>query len=126
MQRKNEKLIKQIKDDYLDYIDKVIHFSEKPSELLFGRQIKHILLMHAIQINIDNLEDVIKRIQKHEYNFITLDETLRDDVYKIDATSDYGAGNWLWRWSKIFKRQDEIMILHPFYDIWDIIKKYRI
>ena len=104
--KKDQKMIKQIKNDYLNYIEKTIKFSENAVEAIFQRQIKHVLLMHAIQINIDNLSEVLQKINDSGYEFITLDDALKDEAYQIDVTSNYGAGNSLSRWSSIFGKNE--------------------
>ncbi len=104
IERKDKKMMQKISDDYLHYITKTIKFSEDVTQEIFGREIKHVLLMHAIQINIDNLDKVLQKIKDSGYEFITLDKALKDEVYKVDVTTNYGAGNSLSRWSSIYKK----------------------
>lgn len=115
--KNNTKMMEKIVADYLDYIGKTIKFSESVTGCLFNREIKHVLLMHAIQINIDHLPEVLQKIKDSGYTFITLDEALKDDVYTIDVLSKYGAGNWLSRWVGTLKICSDTLVDDPDRDI---------
>jgi peptidoglycan/xylan/chitin deacetylase (PgdA/CDA1 family) len=104
--RKDTKMMEKITNDYLSYIEKTIQFSENVTKEIFNRDVKHVLLMHAIQINIDNLDKVLQKIKDFGYKFINLNDALKDEIYKIDVTSNYGAGNSLSRWSNIFDKNE--------------------
>lgn len=65
---------------------------------MFGRPIKHILLLHANELNGDNLDGLFKMLEERGYQFISLEQALKDTVYQFPdqylATSD-----WLLHWS---------------------------
>ena len=65
---------------------------------LFGHPIKHILLLHANELNADNFDGLIKVIKDRGYQFITLEQALKDPVYRYPEqyrdTSD-----WLSQWA---------------------------
>jgi peptidoglycan/xylan/chitin deacetylase (PgdA/CDA1 family) len=93
-------LMKQIGQDYLDYmVDKVL-FYEKASEELFIRNIPHILLLHANRLNADYLDDLLERYQQLGYTFTDLETTLEDPAYqsKITKFSNWGI-SWIDRWA---------------------------
>jgi peptidoglycan/xylan/chitin deacetylase (PgdA/CDA1 family) len=106
--KKDKNMTEKIIKDYLNYIENTIRFSENITKDIFHREIKHVLLMHAFQINIDHLDKVLQKIKDLGYKFITLDDALQDEVYKIDITSNYGAGNSLSRWSNLFQKNSDI------------------
>lgn len=91
-------MLKQVSDDYLKFAALKFDFAEQVSKSMFGRQIKHILLLHANELNSDNFDALIKVIKDRGYRFITLEEALKDPVYqypdKYTATSD-----WLSLWT---------------------------
>lgn len=97
----NKAMMKRVSDEYLKYVDIRFDYSEKVSNELFARPVKHILLMHANELNADNFEELIKIIKNKGYRFITLEQALQDPIYqfpdKYKATSDWLS---LWAYSK--------------------------
>jgi peptidoglycan/xylan/chitin deacetylase (PgdA/CDA1 family) len=61
-----------------------LRFAQKLSQLTFGREIRHILLLHLCTINAVALEDVLRALRADGVKFISLDDTLSDPVYQID------------------------------------------
>ncbi|MFZ1290403.1 MAG: polysaccharide deacetylase family protein [Melioribacteraceae bacterium] len=88
-------LAKQIGKDYITYMEKKLHYFENQSQKLFGKNINHILLMHASWLNSDFIDSLAILLQKNNYNFISLDQTLEDDLYKTEITK---FGNWGISW----------------------------
>lgn len=98
LKEKDKALQKRVSEDYLKFVALRIDSGEKMADGLFGRQIKHILLLHANELNADNFEALIKIFKEKGYQFITVDEALQDPVYrfpdKYTPTSD-----WLSHWA---------------------------
>jgi peptidoglycan/xylan/chitin deacetylase (PgdA/CDA1 family) len=98
LKEKDKALQKRVSEDYLKFVALKIDSGEKIAGGLFGRQIKHILLLHANELNADNFEALIKIFKEKGYQFITVDEALQDSVYrfpdKYTPTSD-----WLSHWA---------------------------
>ena len=93
-------LMQQIGDEYVRYMeDKLIHF-ERAAEILEGRPIKQILLLHANKLNADYLDELAAMYQRRQYTFISLKEALTDPAYRqeITAYGDWGI-SWLDRWA---------------------------
>jgi len=90
--------MKKVAGEYLRFAAVKIDYCESVARELFGRQIKHILLLHANELNADNFGRLVKLFTERGYRFITLKEALIDPVYqapdKYKATSD-----WLNHWS---------------------------
>lgn len=99
--RKDEALVKRLRDSYLDLTFAATDIAEKISPQIFGRDIPQVLLIHANQINTDCLDEMLRRYEARGYHFITLDEAMADPAYQTKDTmvSTYGP-TWLWRWSK--------------------------
>jgi len=98
---RNEKdsvAMQKISVEYLAFAREKFGFCERVAAELFGRQIKHILLLHANELNADNFDRLVKVIKDRGYRFITLSEALKDPVYQFPdqykPTSD-----WLNLWS---------------------------
>ena len=91
-------MMKRVSDEYLKFAGEKFDFSEKVANELFGHPVKHILLLHANELNADNLDALVKVMMDRGYRFITLEEALKDPVYqypdKYVPTSD-----WLSLWS---------------------------
>jgi peptidoglycan-N-acetylglucosamine deacetylase len=98
LKEKDKALQKQTSDEYLKFVALKIDSGEKMSQDLFGRQIKHILLLHANELNGDNFAALIKIFRDKGYQFISVEEALKDEVYrfpdKYAPTSD-----WLSHWA---------------------------
>lgn len=94
----DREMMKRVSDEYLKFVGLKFDSCETISGELFGRGIRHILLLHANELNADNFDALVKVINDKGYRFITLDEALKDPVYRFPdrylATSD-----WLSHWA---------------------------
>jgi peptidoglycan/xylan/chitin deacetylase (PgdA/CDA1 family) len=99
--KKDEALMKRLREAYLNLTFAATDIGERISPQIFGRDIPHVLLLHANDINADCLDEMLRRYEARGYRFITLDEAMRDPAYQTKDTvvSDRGP-TWLWRWSK--------------------------
>lgn len=98
MKEKDKVLQKRVIDEYLKFVGLKIDSAEKIANELFGRKIKHILLLHANELNGDNFEALVQIYKDKGYQFITVEEALKDEIYhfpdKYVPTSD-----WLSLWA---------------------------
>jgi hypothetical protein len=92
--------MERLRKSYLDYNDGQFEFMERLSAEMFGREISQILLIHANDINADCLDEMLKRLEKRGYRFVTLDQALEDKAYqtKDDYIGLHGP-SWLHRWT---------------------------
>ena len=98
--RGDSSLAKQIRDAYLEYSLRRWEGAEQQARELFGRDIKHILMVHANRLNADAFSDVAKMMMARGYVFISIDEALQDHVYSRPDTFDGKVGvTWLSRWA---------------------------
>jgi peptidoglycan/xylan/chitin deacetylase (PgdA/CDA1 family) len=98
-QKKDEALARRIRAAYLDHLDTKFAYYEQRSRMLLGREIKQIYLMHVNEINADCIDEMIQRLKQRGYSFITLEQALRDDAYRLKDDYVGGAGiSWLHRW----------------------------
>jgi peptidoglycan-N-acetylglucosamine deacetylase len=91
-------MIKRVSEEYLKFVGLKFDFCEKVSTELFGRPIKHILLLHANELNADNFDALIKVMKDRGYQFITLEEALKDPVYQY-PDKYLPVSDWLGHWS---------------------------
>ncbi len=98
-------LAKSVAAEYLKFADLKFDFCERVTNELFGRPIKHILLLHANELNADNFDQLIAVFKSRGYRFISLEEALTDPVYKFPEkylpTSDW-LGHWAFSKGKSF------------------------
>jgi len=91
-------MMRQVSDEYIKFVGLKFDSSEKETTDLAGRNIKHILLLHANELNADNFDRLVKVIRDRGYRFISLEQALADPFYqfpeKYQATSD-----WLSLWA---------------------------
>ncbi len=73
------------------------HYREVAREK-FGRDIAHILLLHANALEADYIDEVLERVRAEGFRFVPLEEALQDPVY--DRPDDYIGPeglSWLYR-----------------------------
>ena len=91
---------KKIGAEYLDYMMRVVAYYEKQSDLLFGRQIPQVLLVHANSLNAEYFDDLADRIAARGYRWVTLDDAVADEAYRSKDEFVGGGGiTWLHRWA---------------------------
>lgn len=86
--------------DYVDYMLDIVAFYEGQSTALFDRNIDHVLLLHANELNADWFGALADRLAARGYEFISLDEALGDPAYASeDRYIGPGGITWLHRWA---------------------------
>jgi peptidoglycan/xylan/chitin deacetylase (PgdA/CDA1 family) len=98
--RGEKALAHQTREQYLAYFDRMCAWFETLSRDTFGREIPQILLIHVNTLNAETMPELLARLGRRGYRFITLDEALSDEAYR---TPDLYVGkvgpSWLHRWS---------------------------
>ncbi|MTI20205.1 hypothetical protein E1176_04160 [Fulvivirga sp. RKSG066] len=94
------KRMEKLGNTYIAYMADVVEHYERKSQDLFGRNINHILLIHANLLNTHYLEKLIKMLQTKGYSFISQEAALVDPAYEHPVTSygDWGI-SWIDRWA---------------------------
>lgn len=77
----NKKEQEQIKASYLERIKRATEEAEILSWERFGRNIKHVLLLHLNKINAEVLDKILEYYSHSGYSFISLEEALKDSAY---------------------------------------------
>lgn len=97
----DEETMKKIGESYLDHLVKMLDQCEKQSEFLFHRNINHILVIHANELNADYFQKIGSLIRSKGYEFVSLDEALKDEAYKSEDSYQGRDGlSLLDRWAK--------------------------
>jgi peptidoglycan/xylan/chitin deacetylase (PgdA/CDA1 family) len=96
----NPKLMTQIGSDYVSYMEKKVNYFEKQAYKLFGRNINQVLLLHASLLNSDYLDSLAQMFKRNNYIFVSMDDALKDEAYKMDI-SVYGKWgiSWIDKWA---------------------------
>lgn len=96
----DKKLMKQVGDAYIPYMESKLAYWERQSVKLFGREVSQTLLIHANFINSDYLGDLIAMFKRRGYQCVDLDTALKDEFYRLPDTYIGPAGiSWLHRYA---------------------------
>lgn len=103
---KDYTLMTRVGAAYIQYMGDSLTFHEQATQKLMGRQIRHILLLHANELNADYLDDVIELYRARGYSFISLADALADDAYEQpDGYAGSAGVSWLYRWDHSRRKQ---------------------
>jgi peptidoglycan/xylan/chitin deacetylase (PgdA/CDA1 family) len=98
--KKDTKMMQRIGAAYIPYMLTKMDYWERQSVKTLNREPAQILLIHANFINSDYLDDVAKMLRDRGYKFVTLEEALKDEAYKLpDTFTGRGGISWLHRWA---------------------------
>lgn len=97
---KDSVLMKKIAVDYINYMRDKLKYWEEQSTALFGRNISHVFLIHANPLNADYYDELCNMIREKKYEFVTLDEALKDEAYQSEDKFIKNNGiSWIHRWA---------------------------
>jgi peptidoglycan-N-acetylglucosamine deacetylase len=98
--RGDKKLMQQVGEAYVPYMEAKLDYWERQSVKIFGREIAQTLLIHANSINADYFDDLAAMFKKRGYKFVDLETALKDEAYRQPDTFVGPAGiSWLHRWT---------------------------
>lgn len=97
-ERGDREAMRRIAESYIPYMKSSFDFYERLSVDFLGREVKQVLLLHANELNADYFDELVRMMKKRGYTFITLEQALTDEAYKLpDAQTTRGL-SWLHRW----------------------------
>jgi peptidoglycan/xylan/chitin deacetylase (PgdA/CDA1 family) len=100
LQRGDTATARRVADAYVPYMEAKVSYFERNEQELFGRAIRHVLLVHANMLNAERFGDLASMFERRGYRFITLDRALEDPAYASEDTYTGGGGiTWLHRWA---------------------------
>ena len=76
--------IEWLKSSYMSTAAEYIALDQSMSKLVFGRDIKHVLLLHIGSFETVMLAQLLDSLRRHGFRFITLPEAEKDRAYKSD------------------------------------------
>jgi peptidoglycan/xylan/chitin deacetylase (PgdA/CDA1 family) len=90
----------RVKREYVAYMESVVAFFEPRSIEVVGREFPQILLLHANELNADLMPDLLAMFRRRGYTFISLDQALADEAYRLtDGYVGRGGFSWIHRWA---------------------------
>jgi len=93
-------LAERIREEYVPYMESIVEFFERRSVEVAGREFPQVLLMHANRLNSVMLPALLDMLQQRGYRFVSLEEALRDEVYRLPNNyAGKGGFSWIHRWS---------------------------
>ena len=102
----NKAEAKRIADIYLAYTERTIGWYRRASNVLFGRDIAYIMLLHDTRLNADCFEGLAAILARQNLQTVSLEQAMQDPAYQ---TADDYAGKdgveWLERWSLTLKKE---------------------
>ncbi len=83
---------------FVEHIIEQVRHSQEVARRKVGRDIKHILLLHANALVADHLPALLDRLAAEGFRFVSLDEALEDPAYALeDAYVGTKGLSWLYR-----------------------------
>ncbi len=99
---------------YVDYMLAMVAYYEEQSEKIVGRDMRHVLLLHANALNARAFDDLARRLKVRGYRFITLERALEDSAYASEDQYFGPAGvTWLHRWALTRKMPSAVFATEP-------------
>ena len=96
---KNPEKQKEIIFRYLAYTRAKFSFYRDASIKIFGRNIKHVWLLHVNLLNSLAMEGLLKIAKELGYEFISIEDAMKDSAYQSeDNYYDSSWESWLRRW----------------------------
>jgi len=91
----------RVRREYLLYMESIVEFFERRAIDVAGREFPQILLIHDNQLNSDVMPELLDMFRRRGYRFVSLDEALADDAYRLpEEYVGRGGFSWIHRWSK--------------------------
>ena len=76
----------------------MFEYFERLAGAVAGREIRHVLLLHANELNADHFDALAAMIKRRGYSFVALEEALKDEVYRLPDAQTKDGVSWLHRW----------------------------
>lgn len=92
----------QVAASFLSYMNEIFEYFEKFSKETLGYEPRQVLLLHADELDTDEMGDLVKMMRARGYRFASLREALHDPAYRRpDAYDDSvdGGVSWIEHWA---------------------------
>ena len=92
-------LMERVASAYLAQCEAELDYAEAFAQRIFGREIRHVFLMHENELSADHFDRVAELMKARGYLFVTLEEALADDAYAHEDRFVGDGVGWLVRWA---------------------------
>jgi peptidoglycan/xylan/chitin deacetylase (PgdA/CDA1 family) len=98
--RGDRETMKRVAEAYVPFMESVLEFFERYSVKVVGYEPSQVLLIHANELNADHFGTLASMMRRRGYQFISLDEALADDAYRLpDGYIGMKGLSWIHRWA---------------------------
>ena len=93
--------MKQIRAEFLAYMEKMFDHFEAYSNEMFKRDIAQTMVLTPSRLVADTADEFFGMIEKRGYQFVSMDEALSDEAYKTPETftGNKSGISWFERWT---------------------------
>ncbi|MCG8578518.1 MAG: polysaccharide deacetylase family protein [Bacteroidales bacterium] len=117
---------------YVDATMKSFEWMDSLTIAQYGRTVKHIYLCHDNSINADYLPIIVDKLRASDYQFISLDDAMNDEVYQQPSHFHKSWGiSWVYRWmtdeeerKKLMRQEPGVMEYYKIYERIRSVPKY--
>ncbi|HEV2802936.1 MAG TPA: M56 family metallopeptidase [Pyrinomonadaceae bacterium] len=97
----DEATMKRVADEYVPYMERMFEYYEELSRTTLGYELPQVLMLTANALNAHKMEELVAMMKRRGYEFVTLEEALRDKAYREQPASYTGPWgiSWLERWA---------------------------
>jgi peptidoglycan-N-acetylglucosamine deacetylase len=92
---KNAEAIERLKATYLRTASEYIGLGQQMANLVYGRDIKHVMLLHLGGFETVMLQQLIDLVKQRGFNLVTLEQAESDPAYKSDPNLPLKYGGTL-------------------------------
>jgi hypothetical protein len=90
----------KVRKEYVAHTEAIFDFFEKRAVEVTGHEVRHILLVHANQLNADAMPDLLAMMKRRGYTVVSLERALEDEAYSLPDNYLGPSGfSWIHRWS---------------------------
>jgi peptidoglycan/xylan/chitin deacetylase (PgdA/CDA1 family) len=93
--KNDQKSIAWLKSSYLDTATQYIELDQRLSQTLFGRDIKHVFLLHLGGFQTVMLPQLLDLLKQKGFRFVTLEEAESDPAYETNPNAGLRHGGTL-------------------------------
>lgn len=90
--KNDQQAIAWLKSSYLDTARQYIDLDQKMSQMLFGRDVKHVMLLHLGGFQTVMLPPLIDLLKQKGFRLVTLDEAESDPAYQSNPNAGLKYG----------------------------------
>lgn len=95
MEKQDAQTVRWLKSSYLNMATEYVGLAQKMAVMLFGRDIRHVLLLHIGAFDSVMLPALLDSLERQGFEFISLEEAEDDTAYLTDPDAALSTGGTL-------------------------------